>query len=175
MVGICAGWREKVFLGDVIVAERVFRYDSGKLKALRNGNIRTEEFFHDTRTYNLKPLWVQKAQDFPSDWISTIQTKRPLSYNYQELWLLYAQEASESGKKKKPIELEEKERKTHCPNWTKILDRLEKKGLIEVVGGLKLTEAGKRKVEEHKTRHPDSIPPGRKKPKSYVAPMGTVS
>jgi len=43
MVGICAGWRERAFFCDVIVADRVFRYDSGKLKAFRNGDIRTEE------------------------------------------------------------------------------------------------------------------------------------
>ena len=172
MVGICAGWREKVFLGDVIVAERVFRYDAGKLKAFRNGDIRKEEVFQDICTYNLNPLWVQKAQDFPTDWITTIQTKRPLSYSYQELWLLYAQEAFESGKGKKPLDLGERE--TKCPDWTEVLKRLEKKGLIEVVGGLKLTAAGKKKVAEHRIRYPN-IPPESKKPKSCVAPMGTGS
>jgi nucleoside phosphorylase/tetratricopeptide (TPR) repeat protein/dephospho-CoA kinase len=175
MVGICAGWREKVFLGDVIVADRVFRYDSGKLKAFPNRDIRTEEFFHDIRTYNLKPLWVQKAQDFPPDWISTIQTKRPLSYSYQELWLLYAQEASESGRGKKPVDLEEEERKTHCPDWTEVLKRLEKKGLIEVDESLKLTEEGKSRVAEDKIWYHEDIPPDPDKPKTYVAPMGTGS
>jgi nucleoside phosphorylase len=173
MVGICAGWREKVFLCDVIVADRVFRYDTGKLKAFRNGDIGTEEVFRDIRTYNLKPLWVQKAQDFPPDWISTVQTKRPLSYSYQELWLLYAQEAFESGKGKKLVDLEE--RKTQCPDWTEVLKRLVDKGLIEVDESLKLTEEGKRRVDEHKIRYPDGIPPEQDKPKTYVAPMGTVS
>ena len=173
MVGICAGWREKVFLGDVIVAERVFRYDSGKLKAFRNGDIKTEEFFPDICTYNLKPLWVQKAQDFPPDWISTIQTKRPLSYSYQELWLLYAQEASESGRGKNPVDLEERE--TQCPNWAEVLKRLETKGLIEVDESLKLTEEGKSKVAEDKIWCPEGIPPEQDKPKTYVVPMGTGS
>ena len=147
MAGICAGWRGKVFLGDVIVAECVFRYDTGKLKAFRNGTIRNEEVFPDTRTYNLNPLWVQKAQEFPPAWISSIQTKRPLSYSYQELWLLYAQEAFESGKGKNPLDLEVKERKTQYPDWTEVLERLETKGLIEVDEGIKLTANGRNRVE----------------------------
>jgi nucleoside phosphorylase/dephospho-CoA kinase len=175
MVGICAGWRGKVFLGDVIVADRVFRYDAGMLKAFRNGDIKTEEVFRDIRTYNLKPLWVQKAQDFPSDWITTVQTKRPLSYSYQELWLLYAQEAFESRRGKKPLDLDEKERKTHCPDWTEVLKRLEKYELIEVDEDIKLTANGRKRVAEHKNRYPDRIPPDQDKPKSYVAPMGTGS
>jgi nucleoside phosphorylase/dephospho-CoA kinase len=175
MVGICAGWRGKVFLGDVIVADRVFRYDTGKLKAFRNGDIKTEEVFHDILTYNLKPLWVQKAQDFPPDWISSIQTKRPLSYSYQELWLLYALEAFKSRRGKKPLDLDEKERKTHCPDWTDVLKRLEKYELIDVDEDIKLTAKGRKMVAEHKNWYPDRIPQDQDKPKSYVAPMGTGS
>ncbi len=39
MLGICAGDPKKVSLGDIIVAERLFRYDSGKLvKSIKDGN-----------------------------------------------------------------------------------------------------------------------------------------
>ena len=89
MAGICAGWRGKVFLGDVIIAERAFHYDTGKLKAFLEGKEKEKDIFRDIHTYNLKPLWVQKAQDFPSDWIEQIKTTRPKSYDYQELWLIY--------------------------------------------------------------------------------------
>ncbi len=173
MVGICAGWRGKVFLGDVIVAKRAFRYDTGKLNAFREGNLRKEEVFHDIHTYNLKSRWIQKAQDFPPDWINTIETQRPLSYYYQESWLLYALDAFENGRGKKPIELEE--RKMCCPDWNEVLKRLEDKRLIEIGKEVQLTESGSEWVAEHKTRYPDGIPPEPDKPKSYVAPMATGS
>ena len=63
MVGVCAGWREKAQLGDVIVAERLFRYDGGKLRAWTEGTERLEAVFHDIRTYNLDPRWRQRAEE----------------------------------------------------------------------------------------------------------------
>ena len=173
MVGICAGWRDKVFLGDVIVAKRVFRYDTGKLKAFREGTVRKEEVFHDIHTYNLKSRWIQKAQDFPPDWINTIGTQRPLTSDYQESWLLYALDTFENGSGEKPIRLAERE--TCCPDWTEVLKRLEDKGLIEIGEEVQLTERGRLWVAEHKTRYPSGSPPDRDKPKSYVAPIATGS
>jgi nucleoside phosphorylase len=173
MVGICAGWRGKVFLGDVIVAKRAFQYDTGKLKAFREDTVRKEEVFHDIHTYNLDPRWVQKAQEAPPDWINTIEIKRPLTYDYQESWLLYALYAFENGRGEKPFDLEEQ--KMCCPDWTEVLERLEDKGLIEIGKEVQLTERGNRWVAEHKTRHPDGMPPEPDKPKSYVASIATVS
>ena len=177
MAGICAGWRDEVFLGDVIIAERVFRYDIGKLKAFLKGKEKTEEVFHDIRTYNLNPLWVQKAQDFPSDWIEKINKKnpRPKSYNYQELWLLYKLDEFEIVRGKYPLKLEKEEREKHCPNWPKVLKRLENKELIKINEELKLTDKGKKFISQVKIRNPDGIPPDPEKPKSHVAPMGTGS
>ena len=173
MVGICAGWRGEVFLGDVIIAERVFRYDTGKLKAFREDTVRKEEVFYDIRTYNLDPRWIQKAEYFPKDWIDTIEAKRPLTYDYQESWLLYALDTFETGRGEKPLELEE--RKTCCPDWTDVLKRLEDKGLIEIGEEVQLTERGRIWIAEHKTRYPDGIPPDPDKPKSYIAPIATGS
>jgi len=123
MVGICAGWRDYVFLGDVIIAERVFRYDAGKLKVFLEGKVRTEQVFQDIQTYDLKPLWVQKAQDFPSDWIEKISKKnpRPKSYNYQELWLLYKLDEFEIVGGEYPLKLKEKERKKTLSRLVKSL------------------------------------------------------
>ncbi|MCP4350714.1 MAG: 5'-methylthioadenosine/S-adenosylhomocysteine nucleosidase [Desulfobacterales bacterium] len=173
MIGICAGRKKEVFLGDVVVADRVFRYDSGKLKAFREGRERKEDVFQDIRAYNLRPLWIQKAQDFPSDWINTIKAERPLTYNSQEMWLLYALDAFESGEGINPVELAD--RKLKCPNWKTVLERLEKKSLIQVGNNLKLKSKGKKLVAEHRIRHIDGIPPEPGKPEVHVGPMGTGS
>ena len=177
MVGICAGWRGEVFLGDVIIAERVFRYDTGKLKSFSEGKEKTEEVFRDIRTYNLKPLWIQKAQDFPSKWIKKIKKEnpRPKSYNYQELWLLYKLDEFEIEMGKDPFKLEKEEREKHCPDWPKVLKRLEKKELIKINTEIKLTDKGKKSISQVKIHNPDGIPEDPKKPKSHVAPIGTGS
>lgn len=77
MIGICAGFQGKVSVGDVVVAERVFCYDTGKLKAFQEGRANKKEVFHNMNPYTLKPAWVQKVQNFPSDWTGTIKAVRP--------------------------------------------------------------------------------------------------
>ena len=37
MTGICAGIEGKVNMGDIIIAERIFDYGSGKLKSNEDG------------------------------------------------------------------------------------------------------------------------------------------
>lgn len=173
MVGICAGRRDKVFLGDVIVAERVFRCDGGKLKAFKeeDGGWR-KEVFHDIKTYNLNPKWKMRAEDFPIDWIKTVTTySRPISCNYQEEWLGYAIDAFENENGVHPRDRSDRE--TGCPDWTKIIERLKDKDLIRTDGDLKLTDKGKQWITEHKIIHLNGPKPDPKEPKSHVAPMGT--
>ena len=65
MCGICAGYRGKVSLGDVIVADRVYSYDHGKLIAAEDeGGIRKEDFYHDIETYGLPKNWRMDAEYF---------------------------------------------------------------------------------------------------------------
>ncbi|HEY0076942.1 MAG TPA: NB-ARC domain-containing protein, partial [Abditibacteriaceae bacterium] len=174
MVGVCAGWREKVQLGDVIVAERLFRYDAGKLRAFRRGEVREEEVFHDIRTYNLNPLWRQKTEDFPSLWADSIRFHpRPFGYTPQEHWLLNALDKSEKESSFAPPK--HPERKERCPDWTSVVERLEKSGLVVLDSGLRLTELGRRHVANMQDRFPDGIPPERDYPRAYVAPMATGS
>lgn len=173
MVGVCAGWRQKVQLGDIIVAERLFRYDAGKLRAFSDGNARQEEVFHDIRTFNLDSRWHQRADDFSSDWASEITQPRPLGYPTQETWLLCAFDDFERGYGGRPHE--HAERKARCPNWTEVVTRLEKKGLISLEGGLHLTDAGRHQVHSLRDLYPDGLPPERSRTKAHVAPMATGS
>jgi nucleoside phosphorylase len=169
MVGVCAGWRAKVQLGDVIIAERLFRYDAGKLRAFREGKEREEEVFHDIRTYNLDPRW--SAEDFSHDWINKIRIyARPVGYRGQEQWVLEAlSAASTSG----TAPQDRAERKTQCPDWTDVISRLEKRNVIQIDGGLCLTDSGHNFLREMHDRYPDGFPPERTFPKSFVAPMAT--
>ncbi|NIA09612.1 MAG: tetratricopeptide repeat protein, partial [Nitrospiraceae bacterium] len=171
MVGKCAGRRNEVFLGDVIVAERVFRCDGGKLKVFKEGDVQRKDVFHDIRTYNLNPKWKMRAEEFSTDWIKTVETPRPTSYNYQEEWLGYAIDAFE--KKTGDHPRDRSDRETGCPDWTKIIERLKDKDLVCIDGDLKLTDKGKQWITEHKISHLNGPKPDPDKPISHVAPMGT--
>lgn len=173
MVGVCAGWREKVMLGDVIVAERLFRYDAGKRRSSRKGNKSINEVFHDIRTYNLDSRWRQKAEDFSSSWLMTIVSSRPLGFCGQEVWLLTALNEAERGVSSPPRE--HPDRKLKCPNWTDVLGRLENRGFIIVDGGLRLTDEGRNYLASLRDRFPDGYPSERNYPKVSVVPMATGS
>ncbi len=76
MTGICAGDEQRVQLGDLIVAERTFTYDNGKLTLDEHGR-RIHE--HDTMTYQLDANILQFLGLF-DDWKPLImRLKRPPS------------------------------------------------------------------------------------------------
>src|SRR5262245_64548543 len=66
MCGICAGKRGDVALGDVIVADRLYSFDHGKLVAAPDGR-GPSDFFHDITTYNLDREWKQDVASFRRD------------------------------------------------------------------------------------------------------------
>ena len=174
MVGVCAGWRKELQLGDVIVAERLFRYDAGKLRVFQDGGVRKEEVFQDLRTYNIDPRWRQKAEDFPNaEWVGTIRSLRPLGYLAQETWLLSALEAHARQAGAHPRDLAD--RRERCPDWTKVVERLEKRNLVTLDGALQVSEAGRALVQADRDRFPDGHPAARTAPVSRVAPMATGS
>ncbi|HEX2691990.1 MAG TPA: hypothetical protein VHN14_35520 [Kofleriaceae bacterium] len=78
MCGICAGKRGDVALGDVIVADRVYSFDHGKLVAAEDGK-GPPSFFHDFATYNLERTWHMDAAAFRRDlgWAKELLPLRP--------------------------------------------------------------------------------------------------
>jgi WD40 repeat protein/nucleoside phosphorylase/type II secretory pathway predicted ATPase ExeA len=147
MCGICAGKRGKVFQGDVIVADRAFSYDHGKLiagSAEQGGG-----FFHDITTYNLEATWRMEAayfaQDFLKSW--TPAQARPVSKETQERWLLLALHASEQQSGLPPDK--HPARKERCPGWAERIQALRARGLLDSAAGvLRLTEQGRAWVAE---------------------------
>ncbi len=116
------------------------------------------------------------AQDFDSGWLESIKTKRPLTYEYQKLRLLYSLDAFEQNKGEAPWRM--KDRKIFCPDWGIVLKQLKDNGLIEIVPSeeiIKLTSTGKEHIGEHRIYNPDGFDPEPSSPKIHVAPTATGS
>ena len=156
MTGVCAGNKKDVFLGYVIVANRVFKFDYGKLVASYyskdDRQIRTEEIFNDIRTYNLKRQWAFTIQDFSQDWLKNIQTTRPKSYIHQECWLLHKLYDLQQQPDKYSSPDQHLERQAECPDWKTVIQRLREQGLLKT-GSLKLTKKAVKKVENERQEY----------------------
>lgn len=168
MCGVCAGRRGAVELGDVIIANRLWTYDSGKLivKGNETGQ-RVEHLEGDFLTYNIPPRWVHRAESFKpapsSEWL----TERPRSYEMQGDWLLEQLDKKDSKPNNHP------ERATRCANWDRVLPWLWEKGLLKQ-SSLELTASGDAYIKAKRLRYPDGLPdpaPFR----VHVGPIGTGS
>ena len=74
MTGICAGDSQQVHLGDLVVAERTFTYDNGKMTLDEHGQ---SVHLHDTMTYQIDATLLQFLGMF-DDWKPLVATlKRP--------------------------------------------------------------------------------------------------
>jgi WD40 repeat protein/nucleoside phosphorylase len=171
MCGICAGRRGSTFLGDIIVADRVFNYDHGKLFA--GTRERDTELFHDITTYNLAAEWRMDAEYLAAEFTRDprLLKARPLSMESQRRWLLRALDVQERSAGPSPIE--HPERKSRCPDWGGCIQSLRRLKLIKTPGGVPfLTEKGRTWVREELLLDPDgqrTDPPCR----VHVAPIAT--
>ena len=159
MCGICAGRRGDVFLGDVILADRVFSYDHGKLIASVQDGHRVEQIFRDIETYNLEKVWAMDAAYFADDlgWSQSLAAERPVSMESQRGWLLRALFAHELEGKAPPKLLPD--RQARCPNWPNVLKTLLGRKQAVVFGGkIQLTPKGRAVVEDERAYYPDGPP-----------------
>lgn len=158
MSGICAGWRKVTFLGDVVVADRVFQYDAGKLKAYRSVDAEAvAEVFQDIETYNLNPHWYSVIEDFSRQWLVQFNCPRPLSYGCQERWLLntlYEHELDGS----RPHPADHPDRRERCPDWVKVVEKARLGDRINLSKRLSLRRDGRIFIENLRTLHPDALP-----------------
>ncbi|WP_169787097.1 pentapeptide repeat-containing protein [Hyalangium minutum] len=154
MSGICAGRRGKVSLGDVIVADRIFSYDHGKLVAAHEGH--GADLFHDITTYNLDPAWRMDAAFFAEEFTQApgLEKTRPLSLEAQQRWFLRALETHERGAA--PAPNEHPDWRSQCPDLASCIRALRKSGLIDPTPGkLQLTEKGRGLAAEERLIDPD--------------------
>ena len=154
MCGICAGYRKKVSLGDVIVADQLWRYDEGKEEREPG---KEAVFSHATRTFDLEAAWKMDASFLAKEIdLAELSRERPPSKEAQRRWLLHAIEAHASGNEPAPAEHEERRRA--CPGYTERLREALMEGSVVRQGRkLALTEAGRDWVDEDRTLHPDPL------------------
>src|SRR2546421_6943923 len=84
MTGICAGSRDQVALGDIIVAERAFDADAGKI--ILDQEERKQ--LYDTRTYEPDSDILHFVRMFDAWESAALGLKRPISKRQQRDWLL---------------------------------------------------------------------------------------
>ncbi|MEO5729434.1 MAG: pentapeptide repeat-containing protein, partial [Byssovorax sp.] len=151
MCGICAGWRKKLALGDVVVADRLYSYDHGKIVVAQGGE---EELFHDIETFSLEKTWKMDAaflaRAIPLD---ALAAERPPSREAQRLWLLDALHAHE--KEGAPPPEARAEWAKACPDHAAILTALDADKLVDLgAEALALTEDGHKAVRKERRLYP---------------------
>lgn len=165
MAGVCAGRRGKVELGDVLIADQLWQYDAGKRVAeFDEDGQRTERFFAQTLTYQLKPRWKQRAEAFqpPSNSPWLLERPRPLAS--QADWILERLQRDEDPR-------QHPEREEKCPHPEAAMRRLRAKGLL-MPTKLELSAAGRERADELASHHWSGLP----EPPPFkvrVAPIGT--
>lgn len=175
MVGICAGRRGYVKLGDVLAAERVVQLKSG-LERLSyvDDQPPSKEIHEDIITYNLHSVWQDKIRNYQrnlSDWTKTIGLEKPKSYEYQKHWLLHRIYEHQKKGNLHPANLPN--RKKECAEYGKVIQWLWNEGLlVKDDVKLTLTAQGEAQVEydlalENKIEESEE-------PDVKLCPIGTV-
>ncbi len=167
MCGVCGGWREKCSLGDVIIADRVWKYDAGKIRRSTDPKGATIETFEgDITTYNLSPPWKLAAEKMSAEPSPEWVRERPLPLWYQGDWILEQLHL-------KQVPMNQTARAEECPDFGLAIEYLRRKELI-TKKGLEMTSAGQEHIEELLLKNPD----GRPLPPPWgirVAPIATGS
>ena len=152
MCGVCAGRRGEVELGDVIVADRLWQYDTGKLNTDSGSSDRQiEREQSDIDMYRIHPPeWKQVAERFRVEADARWLALRPRSYEAQGDWILErilrgrnpATDAAQGDM---------------CRDYGRALALLWKKGLLDD-GGLSLTSSGRDYIGRLLTLERDKLP-----------------
>jgi nucleoside phosphorylase len=165
MCGVCAGRRGEVALGDVIIADRMWTYDTGKLKVDVDAEGRRSEHERgDMTMFLLKPApWTQDAQRFVVDPAAGWLAARPRSYEAQGDWVLERVLVGVD-----PVA--DVDSQVRCADFNAVLARLWKTKLLED-GTLTLTEAGRKHIERVLLLHRRKLP----EPAAFRTHVGPIA
>ncbi len=120
MTGICAGDKRSVKLGDLVVAERTFTYDTGKMMIDEEGQTVHQS---DTITYQIRDKTLQFLRLFDQWKPRVAALVRPFSKHQQRDWLL-ERLATEATGSVKDISLADREE--YAPAWRQLIHELQK-------------------------------------------------
>lgn len=166
MSGICAGRRGKLTLGDVIFADRLWTYDSGKLVVeYEPDGTPVERFFGDIYQYTLPERWHQRVQAYQvgdAEWLRS----RPVPLRFQAEWLLMLLHVGDDPRA-------HPEFSRRCPDWTETVLYLHKMRWLQR-RTFALTREGQKQAANLHLLHPDgSLAPDVFR--THVAPIATGS
>ncbi|MEP7124880.1 MAG: pentapeptide repeat-containing protein, partial [Byssovorax sp.] len=155
MCGICAGDRQKVALGDVIVADQLYRYDEGKVVA---GKRKAPVVWHSLRTFDLQATWKMDAAFLARELnLASLSQARPKSRAAQRRWLLSTLLAHHETNGVSPGS--HVDRKSKCPDWTELVPEAQEAGLVALQAGrFSLTPAGREQALNDQALHIDGLP-----------------
>ncbi|HTE18237.1 MAG TPA: hypothetical protein VK689_07630, partial [Armatimonadota bacterium] len=168
MAGVCAGRPGKTQLGDVVLAERLYRYDGGGQVAGKDGGSYTE---HDVITYRLGPDWLDAARELQKtlehavgsdeepDWVAG----RPPSLEWQQWWVLDTLDRGENP-------LQHPDVGQLLPGRNSLVKELSERGWI-TRAPISLTETGRQALKDERNLRGEELlqqPPW----SLHVAPMG---
>ncbi|WP_224242004.1 tetratricopeptide repeat protein [Hyalangium gracile] len=167
MCGGCAGRPGEVELGDVIIADRLWTYDTGRLELARDGSgAESSRVLSDVSQYQLNARWKDAARSFAPDASSPWLGLRPRAYEAQRDWVLERLQEGEDPRR-------HPDRAKRCPDYEEVIDQLWKARLVED-GKLRLTDEGRERIERLLNRYPDGLPEPRPF-KVHVGPIATGS
>jgi nucleoside phosphorylase len=174
MAGICGGHPKNTYLGDVVVADRIFKFDEGKRQVIeRTPNGETEEtIFHDLTTFKIDAVLKHAVENFAATWSYAGHVARPKSIQYQTRWLLWTLHSHETGRAEYPRDIVDAD--VQCPNWGAAVARAEHLGLVTATERVCLTEAGRQEAERDKAFN-RTIPQDPDTPRARIGAMGTSS
>ncbi len=144
MPGICAGDKSKVNLGDLIVAERAFFYDTGKYIEKAKGEL---AHLHDTETNGLRTDLLTFVKMF-KEWKNSISAlKRPKYRKQQRDWIVKTLGQKSTSKIE---EIPRDKLEGNAPDWRNILselinDQIVKNGALKDTIILRNLEYGEQK------------------------------
>jgi tetratricopeptide (TPR) repeat protein/nucleoside phosphorylase len=145
--GVCAGRKGRVELGDVIFADTLWGFESGR-----------------QIVYSLDPKWRQRAEFFSPDPSSPWLLERPRSYAIQADWVLERLLRGEDPR-------EHPERKQRCADFPQVLQRLRETGHITGTPP-ELTATGREYIQQKLYEYPDGLPEPRFR--VHIGPIATI-
>ncbi len=165
MCGVCAGRPGWTNLGDVIIADRVYRYDVGEQETTAEGK---DVFLPDMMAYPFRAQWKQLAQNHSVPATTPWLSSRPRPRSMQADWVLH-----ELLDRRNPLAAPDRD--AQCADWTPVIqDLIAKKWIVLKDGQPSLRNTGKNRIQELLFRHGGRLPK-QDDWRIVVGPLGTGS